>query len=271
VPLPLPGAKVSKPVDVWEAMKQQAIYDRKAGINTGAERYTMALARSYGIPFDPSDRSEDTMRKLGTANIDAQRGDTRTQAQRAASYIAEWRRLAAEDGVDPSNHLLYGPPDKRPASLARTEWAPTADEEIRVNRLVSDGTDWDEAFATVMGFDVDDLRREQAASAATGTTRPTSAVIRQHYAEHVTRQYLDAESATNGYLLNKAGTAKGIDPETLFSGDPARAFRYASEELMRWWGDNPRLTYAEYKAQLVGEGRAARQSNAQSSKGNQFA
>lgn len=271
VPMPLPGAKVAKPVDVWEAMKQQAIYDRRAGINDGAQRYTMALARSYGIPFDPADRSDDAMKRLGSLTWDAQRADTRTQAQRTASYIAEWRRLAAEDGVDPANHLLYGPPDKRPRSLPRTQWAPTADEEIRTNRLVAGGMDWDQAFAQVMGIDLDDLRREQAASAVTGTARPTDKIIRQHYQEHVTRQYLDAEAATRGFLLNKLGEAKGVDPESLFSGDPDRAYRFASEELMRWWADNPRLTFAEYKAQLVGQGRAAREQNAQSGKGNEFA
>jgi hypothetical protein len=274
VPMPLPGAKIPKAVEAWEAMKQQAIYDRRAGINTGAERYTMALARSYGIPFDRDDRSEEAMRRLGSANADAMRGDSRTAAQQAASFIAEWRRLAAEDGVDHENHLLYGPPDKRPKALPRTQWAPTADEEIRVDRLVAEGWEWDEAFARVMGADLDDLRREQAASAATGVARPTDKVIKQHYEERVTRQFMDAEAATNGYLLNKLGVAKGIEPDSLFSGDPDRAYRFASEELMRFWGEpgNERLTFTEYKAQLVGESRSARGARrAAASERNQFA
>jgi hypothetical protein len=273
VVMPLPAAKVPKPVEAWEAMKQQAIYDRRAGINTGAERYTMALARSYGIPFDPADRSEEALRKIGGEAQDAMRGDPRTAAQQAASFIAEWRRLAAEDGVDPDNHLLYGPPDKRPKSVPRTQWTPTADEMIRVDRLVAGGMEYDDAYGEVMGIDPDEMRRAQAAMAVTGVMRPSDKMIRDHYAEFVYRQSLDAEEATNGYLLNKAGKAANIDPDSLFSGDPDRAYRYASEELLRFWGTpgNERKTYSEYKAELVGDIGVARRKRAAGSKGNQFA
>jgi hypothetical protein len=273
VVMPLPGAKVPKPAEAWEAMKQQAIYDRRAGIQDGAYRYTMALARSYGIPFDPADRTEDAMRKLGSANQDAMRNDPRTAAQQAASFIAEWRRLAAEDGVDPSNALLYGPPDRRPKNVPRTQWTPTADEAIRVDRLVAGGRDYDEAYAEVMGIDPDEMRRAQAAMAVTGVMRPSDRMIRDHYADFVYRQEQDAEAATNGYLLNKAGKAAGVDPSSLFSGDPDRAYRYASEELLRFWGEpgNERKTYSEYKAELVGDTAAAQRRRAASSKGNQFA
>ena len=269
--LPLPGAKVAKPVDVWEEMKQQAIYDRKAGIQDGAYRYTMALARSYGIPFDPDDRTDAAMRKLGSANAEAMRGDTRTQTQRAASYIAEWRRLAATDGVDPGNPLLYGPADQRPKSLPRTSWVATADEEIRINRAVAAGADWDDAYAQVMGVDPDAMRQAQALSAATGGAKVTEKALKTMYREHVYRQYMDAEDATAGNLLNKTAQAKNIDPESLFSGDPERAYLFASEELMRWWGDNPRLTYTDYKTQIVGNAKVARDRIAQAGKGNQFA
>lgn len=272
VPAPLPGAKVSKPVDVWEAMKQQAVYDRRAGINDGAYRYTMAVARSYGIPFDRGDTSEDAMRRLGTAIWDASRNDPRTKAQAAASYIAEWRRLAAEDNVDPTNHLLYGPPDRRPAAKIRSmDVVATADEEIRINRLVVGGADWTEAYAQVLGLDVDRLRREQNAAAVTGGDAPTDKTLKEHYAEHVYRQWMDAEAATAGNLLNKRAAARNVDPRSLFSGDPERAYRYASEELMRWWADHPRLTFADYKEQIYGGGKAARDRVAAGSKGNQFA
>jgi hypothetical protein len=271
--MPLPGAKVPKPVEAWEAMKNQAIYDRKAGINDGAIRYTMALARSYGIPFDPADRDEASVRRLGSANQDAMRHDPRTAAQQAASFIAEWRRLAAEDGVDPDNHLLYGPPDRRPKNVPRTQWTPTADEAIRVDRLVAGGMDYDQAYGEVMGIDPDDMRRAQAAMAVTGVMRPSDKLLRDHYAEFVYRQSLAAEDATNGYLLNKAGKAAKIDPDSLFSGDPDRAYRYASEELLRFWGTpgNERKTFSEYKAELVGDTTVARRKRATSSKGNQFA
>ena len=56
--------------------------------------------------------------------------------------------------------------------------------------------------------------------------------------------YVNAEAATNGYMLNRAGEHAGIDPRTLFTGPEARARRYASEELLEYWRTHPRPTSA---------------------------
>ena len=61
-------------------------------------------------------------------------------------------------------------------------------------------------------------------------------------AEAVEFAWRQAEDATNGYMLNKAGRAQGIDERSLFTGPESRARRYASEELLEHWQTHPRPT-----------------------------
>ncbi|MFE9099032.1 phage minor capsid protein [Streptomyces sp. NPDC007264] len=73
------------------------------------------------------------------------------------------------------------------------------------------------------------------------------------YDEYVYRQYLAAEDATNGYLLNKAAQAAGHNPATLFSGPARIAYARASDELKEWWAEHGRLTQAEFIEQVTGK------------------
>jgi len=83
--------------------------------------------------------------------------------------------------------------------------------------------------------------------------RITRAEARRMYDEYVYRQYLAAEDATNGYLLNRRGRAKGINPAQLFSGPARIAYAYASDELKEWWAEHGRLTQAEFIEQVTGK------------------
>lgn len=76
-------------------------------------------------------------------------------------------------------------------------------------------------------------------------------LMKQDYLNHVDYQYLDAVDSTAGVLVNSEGRAKGIDGFTLFSGPRSRAEKYASEELLEFWEQNPRLTMSEYEDQWV--------------------
>jgi hypothetical protein len=68
-------------------------------------------------------------------------------------------------------------------------------------------------------------------------------------------QYLAAESATNGYLLSRAGDAAGIDPwPALWTGPESRAMKYASEELRNFWLASPRTTVSQYAAMAARRG-----------------
>jgi hypothetical protein len=73
------------------------------------------------------------------------------------------------------------------------------------------------------------------------------------YDEYVYRQYLAAEDACNGYLLNKKAQAAGVNPATLFSGPARIAYARASDELKEWWQEHGRLTQAEFIEQVTGK------------------
>jgi hypothetical protein len=64
-------------------------------------------------------------------------------------------------------------------------------------------------------------------------------------------QYLAAEAATSGYLLNRRGVSAGIEPWSLWSGPERRAMAYASHELREFWQSSARLTVTEYRRQLA--------------------
>lgn len=274
----LPPATVAKAPDVWEAMKAQAVKDLQAGDKSGAVRYTQAKARAYGIWFDPDATTDDDMRALQGRMGYVENRDPRTDQQKYAAYIAEWRRLADATGVDPADSLRYGPQEKtakRPK--ARGTWREsTPAQEEQINDLVAKGREWVDAYAEVHNLDVADLRREEAAYLAKSTaigTGSAAKAYRQHYDELVYSNYLGAEEGTRGNLLNAAGKAEKIDPITLFSGPSARANKYASEELKRWWGEHPppRMTFAQYKQMVQGDAGGATAGALQGAKGNEFA
>jgi hypothetical protein len=71
---------------------------------------------------------------------------------------------------------------------------------------------------------------------------------RDEYDLYLEAQVERAEAECRGYLLNERGRALCVDPASLFMGTRARAYAYASEELKAWWGENGRLTFAEFEA-----------------------
>jgi hypothetical protein len=64
----------------------------------------------------------------------------------------------------------------------------------------------------------------------------------QAYRDEVYRQWLAAEAATNGFMLNQAGRRSGIDERSLFGGPESRVRKYASPELIEWFQSHPRPT-----------------------------
>ncbi|WP_404959026.1 phage minor capsid protein [Streptomyces sp. 147326] len=83
--------------------------------------------------------------------------------------------------------------------------------------------------------------------------RITRRQAREMYDEYVYRQYLAAEDACNGYLLNKRAQAAGHSPASLFSGPARIAYSRASDELKEWWAEHGRLTQAEFIEQATGQ------------------
>jgi hypothetical protein len=103
----------------------------------------------------------------------------------------------------------------------------------------------------------EELAAAVAADATKGVTEETARLVtraeaRAMYDEYVYRQYLAAEDATNGYLLNKKAQAAGINPAELFSGPARIAYARASDELKEWWAEHGRLTQAEFIERATG-------------------
>ncbi len=61
-------------------------------------------------------------------------------------------------------------------------------------------------------------------------------------------QFVAAEEATRGNLLNARGRERQVDAFSLFYGPDVRARAYASEELIAFWSTTPRVTFADYEA-----------------------
>ncbi|GGW41299.1 hypothetical protein [Streptomyces xantholiticus] len=93
-------------------------------------------------------------------------------------------------------------------------------------------------------------REDAAASSRAAYSREQ---VREMYREHVYGQYLAAEDELRGVLLSKEAVRQGIDPMAVFTGPSHVAYARASEELKRWWRDNPRTTLAEYEEQVSGQ------------------
>lgn len=64
-------------------------------------------------------------------------------------------------------------------------------------------------------------------------------------------QYEAAAAACSDRLLNARGEGADIDPLSLFMGTRARAYAYASPELIEWWESHPRVTFADFERQWL--------------------
>jgi hypothetical protein len=78
--------------------------------------------------------------------------------------------------------------------------------------------------------------------APSGRARRRRQDAEQECRDEVYRQWLAAEAATNGYMLNRAGQRGGIDEHPLFVGPESRVRKYASPELIEWFESHPRPT-----------------------------
>ena len=68
----------------------------------------------------------------------------------------------------------------------------------------------------------------------------------QEHRDEVYRQWLQAEAATRGVMLNKAGQRAGIDERSLFTGPESCVVKYASPELFEWFEIHGRPTRAAF-------------------------
>lgn len=130
-----------------------------------------------------------------------------------------------------------------------------------LRELLDSGVDEEEAIADAYGISVERQRRQHAIATLRGegySGKGLDTLARQSFRDHIYRQWLAAEKATRGTLLTRQGQAAGVDPRSLFSGPESRARKHASEELKAWWDRNGRITFGEWKANLMADSAAGR-------------
>lgn len=165
---------------------------------------------------------------------------------RLADEMDRRDRVARQAPADPEPSWLDGPQQQR------FEFDDLTPEQLRIDELVERGYDYVDAYAEVHRLDAAALARQAAAGHVDRRAGETlEQAVRRDYDEWVHVQWLAAEAGTSGNMLNAAGRAAGVDVVELFSGPVARARKYASEELLRWWAANGRLNFTEFKAQVL--------------------
>lgn len=135
-------------------------------------------------------------------------------------------------------------PDKLPVKLDR-RWLRTltpAELEEELSQYTNYIDTHEEGFLQVVAeFDRrEDIEKNAAARKMRARERRQQR--EQEYRDEVYRMWLQAENETNGYMLNKAGKAAGIDERSLFTGPQARVAKYASRELRDFFDAHGRPT-----------------------------
>lgn len=75
------------------------------------------------------------------------------------------------------------------------------------------------------------------------------AAMRAAYQDVLEAQYEAAEEATNGYMVNARGQAKGWTGMAVFTGPPTVVQAYASDELKEHLAAHPRTSTRAFEAQ----------------------
>lgn len=93
-----------------------------------------------------------------------------------------------------------------------------------------------------------DHRETVERNAAARKVRATERRKARHseWQDEVYRQWLSAESVTNGNMLNKAGRKADINERDLFTASERTVRKYASDELIGFFESNPRPTRASF-------------------------
>ena len=200
--------------------------------------------------YEQLDRQERTTRRARTATSHRTRRATFKPGQ-PRDQIGHWVAPAAM-AEHPCPHSCCSGrqvhPANLPVKLDRKYLRSLAEPELeRELRSYSNYADTREAGFMQVIAEID--RREQVeknAHARRARAKDRRQAREQEWRDEVYRQWLHAESATNGYMLNRAGKAADIDERSLFTGPEARVARYASPELIEYFEQNPRPTRASF-------------------------
>lgn len=145
--------------------------------------------------------------------------------------------------------------EKARARRATARTARDARREADYDAAVDAGEDPQAAYARVYGVTEEQQRRQEAIATLRGNGyrgKGFTELARDAFQEHAELVYQDAEAYCRGHMVNRAGQAANVSYRSLFTGPESRARKYASEDLLRYWQDNGRITLDDFAAGLLG-------------------
>lgn len=141
------------------------------------------------------------------------------------------------------------------ASRARSREARDAKRSAAYDAAIDAGEDPEESYARIYGVSEEKLRREQAIDVMRSNGyrgKGLTELCRDAFKEHAELSYLAAEDYCRGHMLNRAGQAAKVSYRSLFTGPESRARKYASEDLLRYWQENGRMTLEDFTGSVLG-------------------
>lgn len=229
--VPIRGDKVSHPQHGTGTVTS-------AGGHHVAVQFDSGTARTFTVKPDagPSHFEQMTEDQLGAAMSDG-------EGERFSRAVAELDRRdqAAREA--------------KVRGLYQQQPATRAGQDKLYGNLVDAGENPEDAWAHAYSTDTAGMRRQAAMAQLREQGyhgASFDAISRDAFKHEVQRQAIAAETATNGYMLNKAGKVAGIDPWSLLTGPESRARAYASPELREYWDANGRPTVKGFQDDLLG-------------------
>ncbi len=139
-------------------------------------------------------------------------------------------------------------PSNLPVKLDRAYLRSLSDEEVwtELNQYSQYSDSHEQGFLQILAEGDKREARAEKAQARKERARDRRQRASDEHRDEVYRQWLAAEAATNGNMLNKEGKRAGIDERTLFTGPESRVRKYASPELFEWFESHPRPTRASF-------------------------
>lgn len=172
-----------------------------------------------------------------------------------ASFLSDAATAGDEDEID----RILAELDRRDGAAGAEQHTGMSAEEhaqdAEYHRLISEGRSAEDAFEQVYGAGKEASRTGEVITQLRSegyTGRNFDELTQAVFKEEAERMYWLAEQQTNGYLLNKTAERAGIDPRSLFTGQEARARKYASDELLGFWQQYTRVTVDDIRAGMLG-------------------
>jgi minor capsid protein 2 len=265
---------------------QAEIRDHVDATGLNRKRYREQLNLGHGDLQAARRRRDALAEQVGEGQAEQNRLDAvtaeqnrRREQERLAAEKAERDRLAAElaERTDDDLEAMVATAGDDEALLdavlaeldrrhTEQDTEPEHDDQdaekwAEVDALAAGGMDYEQAYAAVFEIDPEQLRRDDAIARlrADGYRgKGFDELARAAYADALDRDYFNAEAATNGYLLTAEGQRKGLDPRQLWRQNETYARKWASDELKQWWDQNGRLTFDQFKAELLSGSNAQR-------------